>query len=66
VKDALITKISTPKKQQLTHQQINGQFIEIDLSDIPISLKSLQWVKKTALKQLAFPRFITAYFEDPH
>ncbi len=65
VEDALIIQISTPKKQQLTHQQINGQFIEINLPSIPNALIGLKWVNKSALKQLAFPRFITAYFEDP-
>lgn len=65
VGEASIIHISTPKKQQLTHQQINGQFIEIKLPAIPNSLIGLNWVKKPELKQLAFPRFITAYFEDP-
>ncbi len=65
IEEASIIQISTPKKQQLTHQQINGQFIEINLQKIPNALSGLQWMNKAALKQLAFPRFITAYFEDP-
>ena len=65
IKEATVLNISTLKKQQLTHQQINGQFIEIKLPFIPKSLMGLEWVKQTMLKQLAFPRFITAYFEDP-
>ncbi len=65
ISEASIVNISTRKKQQLTHQQINGQFIEIKLLSIPKSLMGLNWVKQSALKQLAFPRFITAYFDDP-
>lgn len=65
VNEAIIMKVSKPQKQQLTHQKINGQFIEINLPNIPNSLMGLQWVKKSAFKQLAFPRFITVYFEEP-
>jgi A/G-specific adenine glycosylase len=65
VKEFTILKITNPQKQQLTHQQINGQFIEIKLPSIPTSLMGLEWVKQSALKQLAFPRFITTYFENP-
>ena len=65
VNESTIMNISTPQKQKLTHQQINGQFIEIILPSVPNSLLGLKWVNKSALKQLAFPRFITAYFEDP-
>ena len=65
ISEASIIKVSAPTKQQLTHQQINGQFIEIRLPLIPKSLMGLDWVKQSAIKQLAFPRLITAYFEDP-
>lgn len=64
VNGAIILSISEPQKQQLTHQQINGQFIEIKLPSIPTTLLGLDWVKQSALKQLAFPRFITTYFEN--
>lgn len=61
IKRATITSISAPQKQQLTHQLINGLFIEIELTQIPESLKGLSWVSAKQANQLAFPRFITAY-----
>lgn len=64
IKKASIDQISSSRKQQLTHQQITGKFIHISLSVIPVSLESLSWVSNVKFKQLAFPRFITAYFEE--
>lgn len=64
IKKASIVSISNLRKQQLTHQQITGNFIRINLSVIPASLESLNWVSGSKFKQLAFPRFITAYFEE--
>ncbi len=64
IKKATIIKVSNLQKQQLTHQQISGNFIHINLTVIPISLESLSWVSNLKLKQLAFPRYMTAYFEE--
>lgn len=63
VKNVEIQAISTQQKQQLTHQQISGQFIRIRLKTIPESLKGLDWVSPAQMRKLAFPRFITAYLE---
>jgi A/G-specific adenine glycosylase len=52
------------RKQQLTHQQIRGQFIHIAINEIPEALQGLKWVNHQQISQLAFPRFITAYFEE--
>lgn len=54
-------KISVPQQQQLTHQLIRGQFIHIQLTKIPPSLKGFSWCTPAEIGQLAFPRFITAY-----
>ena len=59
-----IAKISVMRKQQLTHQQIRGQFIHIAINEIPEALQGLKWVNHQQISQLAFPRFITAYFEE--
>jgi len=64
IRNAIIEAISTQQKQQLTHQQINGQFIRIRLKTIPESLKGLDWVNPGQMRKLAFPRFITAYLEQ--
>ncbi len=64
IKKASIVSISNMRKQQLTHQQITGNFIHINLPSIPTSLESLSWVSNAKFKQLAFPRLMTAYFEE--
>ncbi len=57
-----LEKISEIQQQQLTHQQIKGQFIHVHLQQIPPTLQGLSWYGATELGKLAFPRFITAYF----
>jgi len=64
IKKARVVSISNIRKQQLTHQLISGNFIHINLSSIPSSLESLNWISNSKLKQLAFPRLMTAYFEE--
>lgn len=53
--------ISSVFQQQLTHQKIKGQFISVDISSIPISLKKYQWLTKVEYQKLAFPKFINQY-----
>ncbi len=64
IADALLVNISSVQTQQLTHQQIRGQFIELKLSSKPDFLKSYQWQPKNRLKELPFPRFITQFLEE--
>lgn len=64
IADALLVNISSVQTQQLTHQQIRGQFIELKLSSKPDFLKSYQWQPKKRLKELPFPRFITQFLEE--
>ncbi len=64
IHQSTIVKLSPIRKQQLTHQQISGQFIHIHLPEISASLQGLTWVKSQQMKKIAFPRFITAYFEE--
>ncbi len=60
---AVVTGISPVSVQQLTHQQIKGQFIRVQLKTIPSFLKKYQWQPVTGLRKLPFPRFITQYLE---
>lgn len=62
-KDYQLIDISREYKQQLTHQAIHGFFIHIKLKSEP-SVEGYQQKNKQALLLLAFPRFITGYFEE--
>lgn len=66
IRKASVISISTTAKQQLTHQQIKGQFIRVQLSAIPPFLAQYRWVTAKAAAKLAFPKFITAYMETPY
>ena len=61
-KKAIVKNCSPFYKQQLTHQTIEGCFIVVDLPT-PLANNNLELVSITAMKKLAFPRFITNYFE---
>lgn len=50
-------------KQQLTHQTINGQFINITLK-MPLRLGSYELKSPEKIKELPFPKFITTYLKD--
>lgn len=57
-------QISSVNTQQLTHQQIRGQFIRVELEKVPSSLQKYPWQTVAALAKLPFPRFINQYFEQ--
>lgn len=65
VDKATVGSIAPVSVQQLTHQQIKGQFIKVSLSSIPPSLSQQTWQPANALRDLPFPRFITTYLETP-
>lgn len=58
-----IKSISKTYRQQLTHQTIHGCFISIELKQ-PQLIEGYELISKTKMKKLAFPRFITTYFEE--
>jgi A/G-specific adenine glycosylase len=64
LKNAEVKQISPTTSQQLTHQQITGQFIHIQLKQLPTPLKGLIWVNEADIREFAFPRIITAYMES--
>jgi A/G-specific adenine glycosylase len=61
IRSATVTEISPLIKQQLTHRQIRGQFIRISLDTIPEVMKKGNWISKTRLPTLPFPKLITGY-----
>lgn len=62
IKNYRLQHISTPFSQQLTHQNLQGQFITIQLSKVPKSLQHFQKVKAADIALYAFPKFIHQYF----
>jgi A/G-specific adenine glycosylase len=65
ITEPMVINISSVQKQQLTHQQIKGQFIKVKLSAIPTILQDYQWINIKQLHTLAFPKFINQYLETP-
>lgn len=55
--------ISKNYKQQLTHQTIYGCFIHIDVNKKILREEYLH-IGKSEMKQLAFPKLISAWFAD--
>jgi A/G-specific adenine glycosylase len=64
IKNALIESVSPFYSQQLTHQTIKGQFINIQLKEIPSTLQIREWKNKKELQKLAFPQFINQYLKS--
>ena len=58
-----IAHVSATQSQQLTHQKIRGQFVKINLKNMPFALKKHQWIDVKKLNELAFPKFINQYLE---
>ncbi len=63
IHDAIILHKAEPVVQQLTHQQIKGQFIRIQLKQKPTSLKTGDWKNTARIQELAFPKLINSYLQ---
>ena len=50
-------------RQQLTHQTIVGQFIELEATSRTPAAPGDEWVKRSLLGNYPFPKFITAYLQ---
>jgi A/G-specific adenine glycosylase len=61
-KKSILKHTSIFYKQQLTHQTIEGVFLHVALKS-PLKNDFYTAVSKNELKKMAFPRFITNYFE---
>lgn len=59
----LTIQIQPAAPQQLTHQQIKGWFIPVQLTDIPANLtgEGFEWLPAASVAQLPFPRFINQH-----
>jgi A/G-specific adenine glycosylase len=58
-----IVHISKVYKQQLTHQTIQGRFIQLKVKD-PLTLKDYKAVTYKESTKLPFPKFITGYLAE--
>jgi A/G-specific adenine glycosylase len=58
-------RIIPAQRQALTHQMINGYFIETELCSVPASLKGKgSWITKKLIQRKPFPRFIHQYLSE--
>ncbi len=56
--------ISEIQSQQLTHQKIEGQFIVINISNFPASLKHFTQIDLNQIKEMTFPKFINHFLKQ--
>jgi A/G-specific adenine glycosylase len=61
IKDYILKEISPFFMQQLTHQNIKGNFIELELPTLPATLKDFMLVEIQNLSNYPFPKFINQY-----
>ena len=63
IKDFIALSIIKAKPQALTHQQLFGYFIIVELNSEPEFLKNIpgEWLSQNEIKSKAFPRFIHQY-----
>jgi hypothetical protein len=62
--DYRVLNTSPVYKQQLTHQELNGRFIEISVDRKPKGLDNFQAIAENQLSTLAMPRFILSYLHE--
>jgi len=55
---------STVFKQKLTHQDLSGRFVEIEVDHKPGSMEDFIPVPGNKLSTLAMPRFILSYLNE--
>jgi A/G-specific adenine glycosylase len=60
---AVVLHVSKIYKQQLTHQTLQGSFIQFKLAQEP-HLKGYKAVSYKEMKKLAFPKFITGFLAE--
>ena len=56
--------VRTHFSQLLTHQRINGQFIEVTLLRKPAAQAGWQWIPSARLRNFAFPKSLKTYLES--
>jgi A/G-specific adenine glycosylase len=63
LKKISVAEISRVYKQILTHQTIQGQFVHLKVSNIPV-IKGFKAIPRDKLSQYPFPKFITTFLKD--
>ncbi len=63
-KEYQVLSVSPLFKQQLSHQQIAGQFVRLQLIKKPVGKNNWRWLKKEKLDDFAFPQFINQYLKQ--
>ena len=63
IQNLLITHVSSLYKQHLTHQTIQGKFIEVKIAE-NIPLEGYIQLNRKQMAKLAFPGFINAYLKS--
>lgn len=64
IKNYTIKNISKEFKQQLTHQSLHVQFIQILISTKPTTLKRDYWISQNKLSTVAFPKIINEFIKN--
>lgn len=64
IKSFRLQSISTVYSQQLTHQNLKGQFIAIELEEIPEKLKHFQKISPSEITTLPFPKMINQHLKS--
>ncbi len=59
-----VVSVSPVFMQQLTHQQIKAQFIQVNLASLPPFLEKYPWYSEKSIKKLPFPKLINSYLES--
>ncbi len=60
---AVVNHVSEMQRQQLTHQNIFGQFVHIGLQE-KIYIEGYELIRINKIPELAFPRMVTGYFTE--
>lgn len=63
-KEAKVTKVSKMYTQQLTHQMVHGQFIEVSLNTPPGLGADFTGVHYHELRNYPFPKFMITYLKE--
>jgi A/G-specific adenine glycosylase len=58
-----VVRLGSIGAQQLTHQQINLRFVQLQLSTIAAAPAGYAWVPRQALQKLAWPRALAQYLK---
>jgi A/G-specific adenine glycosylase len=64
IENFTINNISPVFTQQLTHQHLQGRFIDISLYQVPDALRHFTAINKNNLQSFAFPKFINQYLQQ--